>query len=106
MDGAGDEAGASRNLPRVRKGSNDNDQRPAQGRPYNLLHEIEQTERLVIAYREAERVVITTSGQSRFNTGPENRVELTTAEIGDQIVMALEQRVATMRASLRDLGVE
>jgi hypothetical protein len=74
----------------------------------DLVGKIEAAERLAQVYRDAAEVIIGTEpkqGGSGFHT-IDNRLTLTAAEIGDQIVTALERRVAAMKANLQKLGVE
>jgi hypothetical protein len=72
----------------------------------DLVHQIEETERLVVVYREANEVVVGTEDQIYSRRGLINRTIFTAAEIGDQIVNILERRLATMRAQLKELGAE
>jgi hypothetical protein len=69
---------------------------------------IEHNERLKTAYREAKEVEIALNVDAKigFRDGIAHCVSLTFAEVGDAIVAALKQRIATMKANLRDLGVE
>ena len=72
----------------------------------DLVHQIEETERLVVVYREANEVVVGTEDQIYSRRVLINRTIFTAAEIGDQIVNILERRLATMRAQLKELGAE
>lgn len=60
------------------------------------------------AYREAKKVEIALNVDVKigFRDGIGHSVSLTFAEVGDAIVAALEQRIVTMKANLRDLAVE
>jgi uncharacterized protein with PIN domain len=69
----------------------------------DLVHQIEETERLIVVYRNADEVVVGTQDQIYSRRGLINRTIFTAAEIGDQIVNILEQRLATMRAQLKEL---
>jgi hypothetical protein len=72
----------------------------------DLMQQIEETERLVSVYRNASEVVVGTQDQIYSRRGLINRTVLTAAEIGDQIVRILEQRLMAMRAELKKLGAE
>jgi uncharacterized protein with PIN domain len=72
----------------------------------DLMHQIEETERLITVYRNANEVVVGTQDQIYSRRGLINRITFTAAEIGDQIVNTLEQRLAAMRAHLKELGAE
>ena len=69
----------------------------------DLVQQIEETERLILVYRNADEVVVGTQDRIYSRRGLVNRTILTAAEIGDQIVNILEQRLATMRAQLTEL---
>ena len=69
-----------------------------------LVQQIEETERLIIVYRNANEVIVGTEDQIYSRRGLINRTTLTAAEIGDQIVNILERRLAAMRTELRRLG--
>jgi len=69
----------------------------------DLVQQIEETERLVVVYRNAHEVVVGTQDQIYSRRGLINRTIFTAAEIGDQIVNILERRLATMRAQLEEL---
>ena len=69
----------------------------------DLVQQIEETERLIIVYRNADEVVVGTQDQIYSRRGLINRTIFTAAEIGDQIVNILERRLATMRAQLEEL---
>jgi hypothetical protein len=71
-----------------------------------LMQQIEETERLIAVYRNANEVIVGTEDEVYSRRGLINRTTLTAAEIGDQIVRILERRLATMRAELPKLGVE
>ena len=72
----------------------------------DLVHQIEETERLITVYRNADEVVVGTQDQIYSRRGLINRTIFTAAEIGDQIVNILERRLATMRAQLKELEAE
>jgi hypothetical protein len=73
---------------------------------------IKKTEQLVMVYRNANKVFVST-GQVQVTNLREaigtmrNSVEFTAAEaeVRDSIVAALERRIDNMRAQLRELGV-
>ena len=68
-----------------------------------LMQQIEETERLIVVYRNADEVVVGTQDQIYSRRGLINRTIFTAAEIGDQIVNILERRLAAMRAQLEQL---
>ena len=69
----------------------------------DLVQQIEETERLIVVYRNADEVVVGTQDQIYSRRGLINRTIFTAAEIGDQIVNILGRRLATMRAQLEQL---
>ena len=69
----------------------------------DLVQQIEETERLIVVYRNADEVVVGTQDQIYSRRGLMNRTIFTAAEIGDQIVNILERRLAAMRAQLEQL---
>jgi hypothetical protein len=69
----------------------------------NLVQQIEETERLIIVYRQADEVIVGTQDQIYSRRGLINRTIFTAAEIGDHIVNLLEQRLERMRAQLKEL---
>jgi len=69
----------------------------------DLVQQIEETERLIVVYRNADEVVVGTQDQIYSRRGLINRTIFTATEIGDQIVNILERRLATMRAQLEQL---
>ncbi len=81
---------------------------------HDLMKRIEATERLMPAYRKAETIVMAipqTDAEKRSLHGTaslprHDEVTFTAAEIGDQIVSALERRIAMMTEELEKLGVE
>jgi hypothetical protein len=73
---------------------------------HDLIQRIEQTERLIAAYRNANEVIVGTEDQIYSRRGLINRTVLTAAEIGDTIVNILERRLAVMRAELEKFGTE
>jgi hypothetical protein len=68
----------------------------------DLVQQIEETERLIVVYRNTNEVVVGTQDQIYNRRGLINRTIFTADEIGDQIVKILEQRLATMRAQLKE----
>src|SRR6516162_4964 len=52
----------------------------------DLVQQIEETERLIVVYRNADEVVVGTQDQIYTRRGLINRTIFTAAEIGDQIV--------------------
>ena len=73
----------------------------------DLMQQIQETERLITVYRNADEVIVGgTQDQIYSRRGIINRLTLTAAEIGDQIVNILERRVAALRAELEKLGAE
>ena len=72
----------------------------------DLRQQIEETERLIAVYRNADEVIVGTQDQIYSRRGLVNRTIFTAAEIGGQIVSILEHRVATMQAELEKLGAE
>ena len=70
----------------------------------DLVQQIEETERLIVVYRNADEVVVGTQDQIYSRRGLINRTIFTAAEIGEQIVNILEGRLATMRAQLEELN--
>ena len=72
----------------------------------DLVQQVEETERLIVAYRNADEVVVGTQDQIYSRRGLMNRSIFTAAEIGDHIINILERRLATMRAKLKDLDAE
>ena len=72
----------------------------------DLMQQIEETERLIAVYRNANEVIVGTQDEVYSRRGLINRTTLTAAEIGDQIVNILERRLATMRAELQKFGGE
>ena len=72
----------------------------------DLRNQIEETERLISVYRNANEVIVGTQDEIYSRRGLINRTTLTAAEIGDQIVSILERRLTAMRAELQKLGAE
>ena len=68
-----------------------------------LMGQIEETERLIAVYHNADEVIVGTEDQIYSRRGLINLITLTAAEIGDQIVKSLERRLAAMRVELRKL---
>ena len=69
----------------------------------DLMYQIEETERLIAVYRYANEVIVGTQDEIYARRGLINRITLTKAEIGDQIVRILERRLVGMRAELREM---
>lgn len=72
----------------------------------DLMQQIQETERLVAAYRNADEVVVGTQDQIYSRRGLINRTTFTAAEIGDRIVSILERRLVAMRAELQKIRAE
>ncbi|MGA8380523.1 MAG: hypothetical protein WB710_05285 [Stellaceae bacterium] len=72
----------------------------------DLMQQIEETERLIVVYRNVNEVVVGTQDQIYSRRGLINRTIFTAAEISDQIVNILERRLATMRTQLKELDAE
>jgi hypothetical protein len=72
----------------------------------DLMQAIEETERLVGVYRNADEIIVGTQDQIYSRRGLINRTTFTAAEIGSQIVDILERRLATMRVELERLSAE
>ena len=72
----------------------------------DLTRQIEETERLVAVYRNANEVIVGTEDQIYSRRGLINRTTFTAAEISDRIVSVLERRLATMRSELQKLRAE
>ena len=70
------------------------------------MQQIQEPERLVTVYRNADEVIVGTEDQIYSRRGLINRITLTAAEIGGQIVNILERRLVAMRAELQKLGAE
>ena len=70
----------------------------------DLLQQIEETERLIMVYRNADEVIVGTQDPIYSRRGLINRTTLTAAEIGDQIVNVLGRRLAALRAELQKLS--
>ena len=71
-----------------------------------LMQQIEETERLVAAYRDTDEVIVGTQDQIYSRRGLINRTTFMAAETGDRIVSVLERRLAAMRAELKKLRAE
>ena len=69
-----------------------------------LLQQIQETERLITVYRDADEVIVGTQDPIYSRRGLINRTTLRAAEIGDHIVNILERRLAALRAELQKLG--
>ena len=72
----------------------------------DLMRQIQETERLIAVYRNANEVIVGTQDEIYARRGLINRTTLTADEIGDQIVRILERRLAAMRTELQKLGAE
>ena len=72
----------------------------------DLMQQINETDRLIAVYRNANEVIVGTQDEVYSRRGLINRITFTAAEIGDQIVSILEGQLAAMRAELQKLGVE
>ena len=72
----------------------------------DLMQQIEETERLITVYRNADEVIVGTQDQIYSRRGLINRTTFAAAEIGNQIVNVLERRLMAMRAELEKLGAE
>jgi hypothetical protein len=72
----------------------------------DLMQQIQETERLIAVYRNANEVIVGTQDGIYARHGLINRTTLTKAEIGDQIVRILERRLAGMRAEFQNLRGE
>ena len=72
----------------------------------DLMQQIRHTERLITVYRNADEVIVGTEDQIYSRRGLINRIVLTAAEIGDQIVNILECRLEAMREELEKLGAD
>ena len=72
----------------------------------DLMRRIEETERLIGVYRNANEVIVGTEDEIYSRRGLINRTTLTAAEIGETIVNILEDRLAAMRAQLEKRGSE
>jgi hypothetical protein len=70
-----------------------------------LLREIEQTEHILAAYRNAEEIVVALP-DPKAPLGWRHDVRLGTGEIGDAIISALTARIASAKEGLIALGVE
>jgi len=70
----------------------------------DLIQQIEETERLIAVYRNANEVIVGTEDQIYSRRGLINRTVLTAAEIGDTIVNILERRLAAMQVELEKFG--
>jgi len=72
----------------------------------DLRIQIEETERLIAVYRNANEVIVGTQDEIYSRRGLINRTTLSAAEIGNQIVSILERRLAAMRLELQKLGAQ
>ena len=70
----------------------------------DLTQQIEETERLIAEYRDADEVIVGTKDEIYTRRGLINPITLTKAEIGDHVVAVLEQRLAALRAELGQGG--
>ena len=72
----------------------------------DLMQQIQETERLITVYGNADEVIVGTEDQIYTRRGLINRITLTAAEIGEQIVNILERRLVAMRGELEKLIAE
>ena len=72
----------------------------------DLIQQIEQTERLIAVYSNANEVIVGTEDQINSRRGLINRSVLTAAEIGDTIINIFERRLAAMGAEREKIGTE
>jgi hypothetical protein len=72
----------------------------------DLMQRIQETERLIAVYRNANEVIVGTQDEIYSRRGLINRTTLTADEIGDEIVRILERRLAAMRTELQKRGAE
>ena len=72
----------------------------------DLMRQIQEMERLIAVYRNANEVIVGTQDELYSRRGLINRTTVTAAEIGDQIVRILERRLAAMRTELQKLRAE
>ena len=72
----------------------------------DLRIQIEETERLIAVYRNANEVIVGTQDEIYSRRGLINRTTLSAAEIGNQIVSIFERRLAAMRLMLQKLGAQ
>ena len=70
----------------------------------DLLQQIQETERLITVYRNADEVIVGTQDPIYSRRGLINRTTLRATEIGDLLVNILERRLAALRAELEKLG--
>jgi hypothetical protein len=70
----------------------------------DLTQQIEETERLIAVYRNADEVIVGTKDEIYSRRGLINRIALTKAEIGDHVVAALDRRLAALRAERGQRG--
>jgi hypothetical protein len=74
-----------------------------------LVYDIQATERLIAAYRNAVRVGISIEESVEDHRGEisgRSRVILNFVEVGSVIIAALERRLGVMRSNLEALGVQ
>jgi len=77
-------------------------------RAHDLSRKIAQIEREIAAFREHTEDVTVTIGDKKtniFGTVPRVSLAIPAAQIGDQIVSVLEQRLAGWRGELAELGI-
>jgi len=72
----------------------------------DLMQQIQETERLITVYRNADEVIVGTEDQIYSRRGLINRITLTAAEIGGEILNILERRLVALRAELQKLGAD
>ena len=71
----------------------------------DLTQQIENTERLIAVYRNADEVIVGTEDKTDSRRWLINRITLTAVEIGDHVVAALDQRVAALQEERRKLSL-
>ena len=70
----------------------------------DLMQQIQETERLITVYRNADEVIVGTQDQLYSRRGIINRTTLTAAEIGDQIVNIPRASACGNEGRARKLG--
>src|SRR5437588_10332886 len=70
----------------------------------DLMQQIDETDRLIAVYRNANEVIVGTQDEVYSRRGLINRTTLTAAEIGDTIVNILNHGLPAMRAQLENRG--
>ena len=72
----------------------------------DLMQQIQETERLITVYRNADEVIVGTEDQLYSRRGLINRITLSAAEIGEQIINILERRLVAMRGELEKVRAD